>query len=175
MLLKDVDTLNKSFNFECMNSIHQFSVPAIDGGTINFSDFKGKKILLVNTASECGFTPQYTQLQELHDNFKNKVAVVGVPANEFGAQEPGSNEQIKEFCSIRYGVTFPLTAKQVVKGDEQSELYQWLTQKEKNGVKDVNIRWNFHKIVLDENGVLINDFTSNISPFDEVLMKELGI
>jgi len=157
------------------NSIHSFTTESIEGGTLNFADYKGKKILLVNTASECGFTPQYTQLQELHENFKDKVAVIGVPANEFGAQEPGSDAQIKEFCTVRYGVTFPLAKKQVVKGEGISPLYEWLTSKEKNGVKDINIRWNFHKIVLDENGVLVNDFAANVSPFDETLMKTLGL
>jgi glutathione peroxidase len=158
-----------------MNSIHQFIVPSIEGGIIDFSNYRGIKILIVNTASECGYTPQYAQLQELYNQFKDKLVVVGVPSNDFGGQEPGDNQQIKEFCTIRYGVTFPLTAKQVVKGQGQSSLYQWLTNKDKNGVKDIDIQWNFHKIVLDENGLLINDFAPHISPFDDDLISSLGI
>ncbi len=173
--LRHQRNLRETTNFENMNTIHQFSVKSIEGNTLNFSDFKGKKILLVNTASECGLTPQYAQLQELYDNYKDQIVVVGVPANEFGAQEPGSDEQIKDFCSVRYDVTFPLAAKQIVVGDNQSELFQWLTQKEKNGVKDTEIKWNFHKFVLDENGTLINDFGSVASPLDENVLKALGI
>ena len=158
-----------------MNTIHQFSVKSIEGGTLSFSDFKGKKILLVNTASACGLTPQYEQLQELYNNFQDKVVVVGVPANEFGAQEPGSNDEIKKFCSVCYGVTFPLAAKQVVIGEEQSELFQWLTQKAKNGVMDVDIKWNFHKFVLDENGALVANFGSFTGPLDESVLNALEI
>ena len=158
-----------------MNTIYQFSVKSIEGSTLNFSDFKGKKILLVNTASACGLTPQYAQLQELYDNYKNQVVVVGIPANEFGAQEPGTNEEIKDFCSVRYGVSFPLAAKQVVVGEGQSDLFQWLTQKEKNGVQDAEIKWNFHKFVLDENGALVANFGSMTSPLDETILKTLGI
>jgi glutathione peroxidase len=150
-------------------------VKSIEGGTLNFSDFKGKKILLVNTASACGLTPQYEQLQELHNNYKDQLVIVGVPANEFGAQEPGTNDEIKDFCSVRYGVTFPLAAKQVVVGEGQSELFQWLTQKAKNGVQNAEIKWNFHKFVLDENGALVSDFGSMTSPLDENVLKTLGI
>ena len=173
--LRHLRDLRETTNFENMNTIHQFSVKSIEGSTLNFSDFKGKKILLVNTASACGLTPQYAQLQELYDNYKNQVVVVGIPANEFGAQEPGTNEEIKDFCSVRYGVSFPLAAKQVVVGEGQSELFQWLTQKEKNGVQDAEIKWNFHKFVLDENGVLLADFGSMTSPLDETILKTLGI
>lgn len=167
--------LRETTNFENMNTIHQFSVKSIEGGTLNFSDLKGKKILLVNTASACGLTPQYEQLQELYNNFQDKITVVGVPANEFGAQEPGTNDEIKDFCSVRYGVTFPLAAKQVVVGEGQSELFQWLTQKAKNGVQDAEIKWNFHKFVLDENGALVADFGSMTSPLDENILKALGV
>lgn len=162
-------------NFENMNSIHQFSVKSIEGDALNFSDFKGKKILLVNTASACGLTPQYAQLQELYDNYKDQLVVVGVPANEFGAQEPGSNDEIKDFCSVRYGISFPMAAKQVVAGEGQSELFQWLTQKVKNDVQDAEIKWNFHKFVLNENGALVANFGSVTSPLDENVLKALGI
>jgi glutathione peroxidase len=173
--LRHLRDLRETTNFENMNTIYQFSVKSIEGSTLNFSDFKGKKILLVNTASACGLTPQYAQLQELYDNYKNQVVVVGIPANEFGAQEPGTNEEIKDFCSVRYGVSFPLAAKQVVVGEGQSDLFQWLTQKEKNGVQDAEIKWNFHKFVLDENGALVANFGSMTSPLDETILKTLGI
>ena len=173
--LRHLRDLRETTNFENMNTIHQFSVKSIEGGTLNFSEFKGKKILLVNTASACGLTPQYAQLQELYDNYKNQVVVVGIPANEFGAQEPGTNDEIKDFCSVRYGVSFPLAAKQVVVGEGQSGLFQWLTQKEKNGVQDAEIKWNFHKFVLDENGALLADFGSMTTPLDETILKTLGI
>jgi glutathione peroxidase len=167
--------MTKWHNFEGMNSIHQFTIENIEGKPLHFSDFKGKKILIVNTASACGFTPQYAGLEELFEAHKEKIVVVGVPANEFGAQEPGSDEEIQAFCTARFGVTFPLAKKQVVKGTGQSPLYEFLTQKANNGVKDVDIKWNFHKIVLDENGILINDFSSNVGPLDEALLKTLGI
>lgn len=158
-----------------MNSIHQFVLPAIDGGVITFADYLGKKILLVNTASECGFTPQYAQLQELYDHFHNKVVVVGVPSNDFGGQEPGTNSQIKEFCRVRFGVTFPLATKQIIRGSAQIPLYQWITHKEQNGVKDIFIQWNFHKVLLDEAGRVLDDFPPSISPFDEALLKKLDL
>src|SRR5690606_31881426 len=136
----------------------------IDGNLLDFSAFKGKKLLIVNTASECGYTPQYTQLQELFDTFKNSIVVIGIPCNDFGAQEPGSDQQIKIFCTENYPVSFPLTTKLKLKGNEPSPLFQWLTKKELNGVKDIEIQWNFHKIVLDENGFIVNDFPSSVSP-----------
>lgn len=128
-------------------SIHSFKVEALDGSTIDFSKFKGKKILVVNTASECGFTPQYADLEKLYEKYKNKLVVVGFPANNFGGQEPGSNHEIAAFCQRNYGVQFPMAAKISVKGDDIAPIYKFLTEKKENGVKNTKILWNFTKIL----------------------------
>lgn len=146
------------------SSIHQFKIEGLTGGTIDFSTFKGKKILVVNVASECGFTPQYKDLQALQSKYADKLVIVGFPCNDFGGQEPGNGEQIQQFCQKNYGVTFPITTKISIKGESQHPIYQWLTEKQKNGVKDATVRWNFHKFLLDENGVLIDDFGSMKNP-----------
>ena len=151
-------------------TIYQFTVPALDGGTIDFSQFKGKKILVVNTASKCGFTPQYAQLEELYKKYNHKLVIVGFPANNFGGQEPGTNEEIKSFCTKNYGVTFPMAAKVSVKGDDIAPIYKWLTEKSENGVMDADIKWNFTKFLLDENGALVAKFDSKVTPIsDEIL------
>lgn len=147
-----------------MSSIHQFKVEALDGSIIDFSQFKGKKILVVNTASKCGYTPQYEFLQKLYSNYGDKLVIVGFPANNFGQQEPGNNIEIKEFCTKNYGVTFPMAAKVSVKGDDIAPIYKWLTSKELNGVMDAEIKWNFTKFLLDENGVLLAKFDSKVNP-----------
>ncbi|MEO6490027.1 MAG: glutathione peroxidase [Ferruginibacter sp.] len=153
-------------------SIYQFKVESLDGNMIDFSSFKGKKILVVNTASECGYTPQYKDLQELYDKYKNKLVIVGFPANNFGGQEPGSNTEIKSFCEKNYGVTFPMAAKISVKGDDIAPIYQWLTHKEQNGILDAEIKWNFNKFLLDESGKMIAYFPSKVKPMsDEILSK----
>lgn len=142
----------------------------LDGGTIDFSKFKGKKILVVNTASKCGFTPQYETLEKLYSGYKDKLVIVGFPANNFGEQEPGSNEEIKEFCTKNYGVTFPMAAKVSVKGDDIAPVFKWLTTKSENGVMDADIKWNFTKFLLDENGILLTKFDSKVTPLsDEIL------
>lgn len=151
-----------------MSSIHQYTIEGIGGETIDFEAFKGKYILVVNVASECGYTPQYEQLQELYENYKDKLVIVGVPCNQFGGQEPGSEAEIQKFCKVRYGVTFPLTKKVDVKGKNQHELYQFLTNKSLNGVQDSEVRWNFHKYLLDTKGHLVNVYPSSASPFDVV-------
>lgn len=156
------------------NSIHRYSLPALGGGEVHFSDFAGKRILVVNVASECGYTPQYTQLQELHAHFGDRVAVVGCPCNDFGGQEPGSAEQIRSFCQTRYGVDFVLTGKIGIKND-MHPLYKFLTKKVLNGVMDSEVRWNFHKYVLDERGLLLAAFGSGVSPLDESVLNALGI
>ena len=154
-------------------SIHQFKVESIDGGTIDFSQFKGKKILVVNTASKCGYTPQYEGLEALYEQYKNKLVIVGFPANNFGGQEPGSNAEIKAFCSSNYKVTFPMAAKVSVKGVDKAPIYKWLTEKTENGTLDANISWNFNKFLLDENGQLIQHFASGVKPTDEAITKYL--
>jgi glutathione peroxidase len=128
--------------------------PLMEKSVIKFSDFRGKKVLCVNTASECGFTPQYAELEKLYEKYKDKLVVVGFPCNQFGEQEPGTAAKIGEFCKRRYGVTFPLSEKIDVKGDNQNDVYKWLTTKSYNKVKDVEVRWNFRKFLIDEEGNL---------------------
>ncbi|CAN5615880.1 glutathione peroxidase [soil metagenome] len=154
-------------------SIYDFKVEGLDGKTIDFASFKGKKILIVNTASECGFTPQYEGLQELYEKHKDKLVIVGFPANNFGGQEPGSNTQIKEFCKKNYGVTFPMAAKISVKGADVAPIYQWLCNKSENGVLDAEIKWNFNKFLLDENGHMIAKFDSKVTPMSDELVSKL--
>lgn len=154
-------------------SIHHFKVESLDGGTINFTDFKGKKILVVNTASECGFTPQYEGLEALYKKYKDKLVIVGFPANNFGGQEPGTNTEIKEFCKKNYGVTFPMAAKVSVKGDDIAPIYSWLCNRSQNGVLDAEVKWNFNKFLLDEDGHLIAYFPSKVAPMDEEIISKL--
>jgi glutathione peroxidase len=156
-------------------SIYDFQLEAIDGSTLSFSDYKGKKILLVNVASACGYTPQYQQMQELYENHGDKVVVIGVPSNDFGFQERGSNAQIQEFCSSRFGVTFPMAAKISVKGKDAHPLYQWLTQKELNGKLDAKVKWNFHKFLIDEEGQVVKDLPSSVGPLDQPILQWLGL
>src|SRR4029078_8173195 len=133
-------------------SIYDFKAPGLTGGTINFSDFKGKKILIVNTASKCGNTPQYEDLEKLYEKYKDKLVVVGFPANNFGAQEPGTNGEIAEFCKKNYGVTFPMAEKVSVKGDDIAPIYKYmLDEAEKHGFNNP-VEWNFTKFLFDENG-----------------------
>jgi len=153
-----------------MASIHNFRVEGIEGEEIDFADFKGKKVMVVNVASECGFTTQYQQLQELFEEFKNKLVIIGFPANNFGGQEPGTNQEIRSFCSVRYGVTFPLAAKISVEGEDIHPIYQWLTKKSDNKVMDSEVKWNFQKYLIDEKGQLVSYHPSSISPIDEIIL-----
>ncbi len=155
-----------------MQSIHQFSTTSIEGKTLEMSAFKGRKMLIVNVASACGYTPQYAQLQELHNHFSDKIAVIGFPCNDFGAQESGSEAEIQEFCTVRFGVTFPLSAKIEIKNNPHS-IYNFLTKKELNGVEDSDVRWNFQKYLLNENGELMSVFPSSVSPLDEAIVDVL--
>lgn len=154
-------------------SIHSFKVKSIDGGEIDFASFKGKKILVVNTASECGYTPQYEALQKVYEKYKDKLVIVGFPCNQFGGQEPGSDTEIKQFCKKRYGVTFPLSTKIDVKGDNIAPIYKWLCHKSENGVLDAEIAWNFNKFLLDENGHMIAYFPSKVTPDDPQILNYL--
>ena len=147
-------------------TVYQFTVPTIEGGELKLSDLKGKKILVVNTASKCGYTPQYEGLETLSKEYKDKLVVIGFPANNFGGQEPGTEEEISEFCKMRYGVTFPLTKKVDVVGENIHPLFSWLTHKDKNGVLDAEIKWNFNKFLIDENGKLLAYFPSKVKPLD---------
>ncbi len=159
--------------FASAQSIHGFKVKSIDGGQIDFSKFKGKKIMVVNTASKCGYTPQYELLQKIYSQYKDKLVIIGFPCNQFGGQEPGSNEEIVEFCQKNYGVNFPLADKVDVKGGTQAPIYQWLTQKTKNGVLDATIGWNFNKFLLDESGKMLAYFPSNVKPDSEAILSYL--
>lgn len=158
-----------------MTSIYSFKVKDIRGEEIDFEDFKGKKIMVVNVASECGLTPQYAQLQELYTEFHKQLVIIGFPANNFGGQEPGTNTEIQEFCTIKFGVTFPLAAKISVKGDDMHPIYQWLTQKALNKVQDSEVTWNFQKYLLDENGHFQAVFGPNVEPADEEILTALAI
>lgn len=155
------------------NSIHQFKVPSIDGDIIDFSSFKGKKILVVNTASKCGYTRQYEGLEALSKKYGDKLVVVGFPANNFGGQEPGSNEEIKEFCTSKFSVSFPMAAKVSVKGKDIDPIFKWLTTESLNGVMNSNISWNFNKFLLDEDGKLIQHYDSKVEPDSEDIAKYL--
>ncbi len=155
-------------------SIYDFKVDGLSGGKIDFSEFKGKKIMIVNTASECGFTPQYEDLEKLYQKYRDKLVIVGFPANNFGGQEPGTNEEIKEFCKKNYGVTFPMAAKVSVKGENIAPLFKYLTgEAKKLGVEDP-IKWNFTKFMIDENGKLLEVFPSKVKPMSEEILKYLN-
>ncbi|MES2134001.1 MAG: glutathione peroxidase [Bacteroidota bacterium] len=147
------------------SSIYTFKVTTIDGKEFDFSSLKGKKILVVNTASKCGFTPQFEQLETLYEKYKDKnFAIVGFPCNQFGNQDPGSGSDIKAFCTKNYGVTFPMMEKVEVKGEHAADIYKWLTSKEKNGVEGSSVKWNFQKYMIDENGFLVGHVASFKKP-----------
>ncbi len=153
-------------------SVYDFKISSIDGKSVNLQKFKGKKILIVNTASKCGYTPQYTDLQKLSEQYKDKLVVIGFPANNFGAQEPGNNAEIKKFCSDTYKVTFPLSGKVSVKGIDIDPLFKYLTSAE-NPDFIGDIKWNFEKFLLDENGKLIHRFRSAVTPLSPEITKYL--
>ncbi len=154
-------------------SIYEFKVDGIDGKPIELSKYKGKKILIVNTASECGYTPQYGELEELFQQYQDKLVVIGFPANNFGGQEPGSNSDIQAFCKKNYGVNFPLAAKVSVKGSDIHPLFDYLTKEaEKMGVEDP-IKWNFTKFLIDEKGKLLNVYSHKISPLSEDIQQHV--
>jgi glutathione peroxidase len=154
-------------------SFYDFTMKSIEGKEINLSQYKGKKILIVNTASECGFTPQFNELEELHQKHKDKVVLLGFPANNFGGQEPGSNEEIRKFCQRNFGVTFQLFEKSDVVGVNQNQLYQWLTHKEQNGWNDKAPSWNFCKYLINEKGELIKFYSAAVNPMSEEIVKQL--
>src|SRR5215203_7261751 len=156
------------------SSIYDYKVPALLGGTIDFSSFKGKKIMIVNTASKCGNTPQYAELEKLYEKYKDKLVIIGFPANNFGQQEPGTSSEIKEFCTKNYGVTFPMAEKVSVKGDDIHPLFKYLVKEaEKMGEKDP-IKWNFTKFLVDEKGKLVKVFFHKINPMSEDITKYLN-
>jgi len=155
-------------------SIYDFKVPGLEGGTIDLSQYKGKKILIVNTASKCGNTPQYADLEKLYEKYKDKLVIIGFPANNFGQQEPGTNSEIKEFCTKNYGVTFPMAEKVSVKGDDVAPIFKYLTDEaQKLGFEDP-IKWNFTKFLIDENGKLITVIHNKVNPMSEEVTKYLN-
>lgn len=154
-------------------SFYAFEMNNIDGKPVSFEQFKGKKVLLVNVASRCGYTPQYEGLQELHEKYGDKVVVLGFPANNFGGQEPGSNEEIASFCETNFGVSFPMFEKVSVKGIDKHPLYRWLSDSNLNGWNDQEPSWNFCKYLVDENGKLLKFFPSNVKPMSEQMIKAI--
>ena len=156
-------------------SLYEIQINDINGNPINLSDFKGKKILFVNVASECGFTSQYSALQKLHENHGEEVVVIGLPCNQFGGQEPGTHSEIVEFCTSNYGVTFLMTEKIEVKGQNQHPLYSWLTERAYNKVESTAVRWNFQKYLVDEEGNYIDVFYSTTSPLSDKIIEKLGV
>jgi glutathione peroxidase len=153
-------------------TFYDFTVKDISGEDYSLSQLKGKKVLVVNTASKCGFTPQYEGLEDLYKKYGgDDFVIIGFPANNFANQEPGTNEEIATFCKKNYGVTFPMMSKISVKGDDQAPLYKWLTSKSENGVEDSQVTWNFQKYMIDEQGQLVGHFAPNIKPENKKLVS----
>jgi len=149
-------------------TLYDFKATTLDGQPFDLSSLKGKKVLVVNTASKCGFTYQYKALQKLYDDYKDRnFVIIGFPANNFGQQEPGTNSEIKEFCTNHFGVTFPMMSKISVKGDDIDPLYKWLTLKSQNGVFDAEVKWNFQKFMIDEKGKVVDVAFSKEEPNSE--------
>ncbi len=166
LLIMMMVTVNAQTNF------YDFTVKDINGEDYPLSQFKGKKVLVVNTASKCGLTPQYEGLQELYEKYGgDDFMIIGFPANNFLKQEPGSNEEIATFCSINYGVSFPMMSKISVKGDDQHPLYLWLTSESENGLEDSKVSWNFQKYMIDEEGQLLGHFSPKTKPDNEELVS----
>lgn len=157
-------------------SFYDFKVETIDGKTFDFSTLKGKKVMIVNTASKCGLTPQYEELEKLYRDYgaAGDFVILGFPANNFANQEPGTNDEIQAFCSENYGVTFPMMSKISVKGKDIHPLYSWLTKKELNGFKDSEVTWNFQKYLIDEKGKLVEVVTPREKPTSEKVMNWLA-
>jgi glutathione peroxidase len=168
LTLSTIIFLAMSFTTFTNKTLHDFKCKTLDDKEFSFSSLKGKKIMIVNTASECGYTPQYKDLQALYEKYKNSnFVIIGFPCNDFGGQEPGSAGEIQSFCSKNYGVTFPLMEKVVVKGDNKCEIYKWLTSKTENGVEDSKVNWNFNKYLIDEKGNYVKHLGSGVNPLDK--------
>lgn len=170
---KDVKFRPEGISADSTTSFYDFKVASLYGDTIDFSLFRGKKVLIVNTASKCGYTPQYADLQKLHEQFGDKIVVLGFPCNQFGGQEPGNNQEIKGFCKENYGVTFQMMEKADVKGTGAHPLYQWLTHKEKNGWNSQAPTWNFCKYLVNEKGELLKYYAPSISPLSKEITNLL--
>jgi len=173
LLLLFLCTCFSSFSQVNSSALYNIEIEGINGEIIDLNLYKGKKILFVNVASECGFTNQYEGLQELYTTYKENLVVIGLPCNQFRGQEPGTAAEIQTFCRLNYGVDFPMSVKIAVKGDSQHPLYQWLTKKEKNGKKNSSVKWNFQKYLIDENGALMDVFYSMTKPMSKKITKLL--
>ena len=171
MLSAEGYSQSKSMNV-VNNTIYSFKTKTLDGKNFDLASLKGKKILIVNTASKCGYTPQYKELEELYKKYGgDKFTIIGFPANNFGNQEPGTDTEIQTFCERNYGVTFPMMSKISVKGSDIDPIYQWLTKKELNGQLDSEVKWNFQKYLIDENGKLVDVEDSKITPLSDVIVN----
>jgi len=157
--------------FSQSSGFYDFKVRTLEGGNFDFSSLKGKKVMIVNTASKCGNTPQYKELEELYEKYNDNFVIIGFPANNFGSQEPGTAAEIRKFCTENYGVTFPLMEKISVKGDDMALIYRWLTSKEKNGVMDSEVKWNFQKYLIDENGNLVDVINPKDKPNSDKILE----
>jgi len=175
VLKKKSRVLKNERNVQPLQSFYTLSVYLNNGKKFPFASLKGKKVLLVNTASDCGYTTQYGELQKLHEKFNDKLVVIGFPANDFKEQEKENDEEIAQFCKMNFGVTFPLAKKNSVKkGKDQQDVFQWLTDKSRNGWNDKQPSWNFSKYLVDEQGILTNYFDPAVSPRSEQVIKEVG-
>lgn len=155
-------------------SIYDFKVKTLEGKDFDFSSLKGKKVMIVNTASLCGFTPQYKDLEALYNDYQGELVIVGFPANNFNSQEPGTNQDIRKFCTDNYSVTFPMMEKISVKGDDMAPIYKWLTEKKENGVMDSDVQWNFQKYLIDETGKLVDVIYSKEKPNSDKILSWLA-
>jgi glutathione peroxidase len=174
MFALSITYLIMSLFHPAVKSIYDFKIKGLDGSMIDFSKFKGKKILVVNTASHCGFTPQYDGLEKLYEQHKDKLVIVGFPSDNFGGQEFQDNDSISAFCKKNYGVTFPLTTRVDVKGGNATPVFKYLCDKNENGVLDAQISWNFNKFIIDENGKLLQHFDSKVTPDSPELLKYIN-
>lgn len=164
LIILALTSITMAFTSSNMKTLHEFKSKTLDGKEFNFADLKGKKILIVNTASECGYTPQYKDLQALYEKYSSKnFVIIGFPCNDFGGQEPGTETEIKSFCTKNYGVTFQMMQKVSI---STSPIYQWLTHKTENGVLDATVKWNFNKFLINEQGHLVKYLPSSVKPMD---------
>ena len=167
----DMASFHPNFDTTMESKFYDFKMKDINGKDVDFASFKGKKLLIVNVASKCGYTKQYAQLQELYEAHGDKIMILGFPANNFGGQEPGSNEEIKAFCDAEFGVTFPMFEKISVKGVDKHPLYRWLSDASQNGWNNQEPSWNFCKYFINEKGELVKFFPSSVTPLDEQILK----
>jgi glutathione peroxidase len=160
--------------FSQTSGFYDFKVKTLDGGNFDFSSLKGKKVMIVNTASKCGNTPQYKDLEALYEKNHDYLVIIGFPANNFASQEPGTAVEIRKFCTDNYGVTFPMMEKISVKGDDMAPIYKWLTSKKENGVMDSEVKWNFQKYLIDENGKLVEVLDPKEKPTSDKVLTWLS-